>query len=119
MTARLTIWDQALINLAGWLAVCRWPDPNRALVLVQIARVIPHVNHDNPLIGPLAQAAQAVCDHSPDPKAMALLNARMDLEAALARVFLARAAQACAQLWPDENTDFTTPLPGEPAHAAE
>jgi hypothetical protein len=120
MTApRFTHWDAALINLCGWLACSRWPDPNRALITAQVRHLVPNVNHDNPLIGPLAQAAQAVVDHADDPASMQLLVARGQMETALAAVFLARGSQACGQCWPEENTDFTTPLPEEKPHAAQ
>jgi hypothetical protein len=116
MTApNLTIWDQALINLCGWLACTRWTDDRRDLMLAQTRRVAPNVNHDHPLIGPLAEAAQAVCDAADRPASWFLIDARLRLDQALAAVFMARGAQAMAQLWPDENTDFSAPLPPDPA----
>lgn len=119
MTApRLTIWDQALINLGGWLACSRWPDPNRDMILAQVRRLVPNVNHDHPLIGPLAEATQAVADHADHPSSMELLAARGRMEAALAAIFMARGSQACAQIWPDENTQPEIPATESP-HAAE
>lgn len=119
MTApRLSIWDQALINLCGWLACSRWPDLNREMVLGQVRRLVPNVNHDHPLIGPLAEAAQSVADHSAHPSSMELLNARGRMEAALTAVFMARGSQACAHLWPEENSSPDTPATETP-HAAE
>jgi hypothetical protein len=112
----LTLQDQALINLAGWLATTRFPDPNRSLILDQLRRLLPLASADHPLIGPLASAARAVVEHSDDPAAIELLRARLDLDEALAAVFWARGAQACAQLWPEENSQ---PGTEEPAHAAE
>ena len=115
MTApRLTLHDQALINLCGWLACSRWPDPNRELVLAQVRRLVPGVAHDNPLIGPLAEAAQSVADHSDHPSSMELLAARHRMEAALASVFMARGSQACAAIWPEENTQALPPAEETP-----
>ena len=126
MTApKLSIWDQALINLAGWLACSRYPDPNREMILDQVRRLVPFVTHDHPLIGALAEAAQAVVDHSHHPSSMELLSARGAMEAALAAVFLARGSQARAQIWPDENPapgndpGTQTPAATESPHAAE
>lgn len=115
--ARLTIWDQALVNLAGWLACSRWPDPNREMMLAQARRVIPHVSHDHGLIGPLAEATLRLCNNAEAPSSMEWSRARHDMEMALAAVFMARGSQACAQLWPDENT--SDPLPEEKPNAVE
>jgi hypothetical protein len=105
MTApRLTLWDQALINLCGWVACTRWTDPNRDMMLAQIRRLVPQVNHAHPLIAPLANAAQAVADAAANPASTDQAFARLDLDAALAAVFMARGAAACAACWPDENT---------------
>lgn len=118
MTApKLTLWDQALINLCGWLACSRWPDPNREMVLGQVRRLVPNVNHDHPLIGPLAEAAQSVADHSAHPSSMELLNARGRMEAALTAVFMARGSQACAQIWPEENTQAPDPAEETPVES--
>lgn len=118
MTApRLTLHDQLLINLCGWLATMRFADPNRELMLAQTSRTIPHVSHDHPLIGPLAEAAQAVVNHCQSPSSSSLAGARLELDAAVQAIFYARAAQAAAAIWPDENTQ---PSPAsEPAHAAQ
>lgn len=119
MTApRLSIWDQALINLAGWLACSRYPDPNRAMILDQVRRLVPNVNHDHPLIAPLAEASHSFVVHAVNPSSMELLSARGRMEAALAAVFMARGSQACAQVWPDENTQARDPVTETP-HAAE
>ncbi len=111
--ARLTMWDQALINLCGWVACTRWSDPNRDMMLAQIRRLVPQVSHANPLIAPLAEAAQAVADAGGHPAKGDQAYARLDLDKALAAVFLARGAAACAACWPDENT-----RPDPPATAA-
>ncbi len=113
---RLTLHDQLLINLCGWLACTRFNDPNRAMMVAQAARAIPRVNHDHPLIGPLAEAAGQVIRHSDQPGAPDLARARLDLDAALQAVFYARAAQAAAAIWPEENTQ---PAAEEPANAAQ
>lgn len=113
---RLTIHDQLLINLAGWLAVARFADPNHQLIIEQVSRVIPNVSPDHPLITPLAEAAAAVVRGFQSPTSSELARARLDLDGAVQAVFYARAAQAAAQIWPEENTQ-----PGieEPAHVAE
>lgn len=117
MTApRLTIHDQLLINLAGWLAVARFADPNHKLILEQTQRVIPHVTPDHPLLTPLAEAAAAVVHGFASPTSAGLAAARLELDAAVQAVFYARAAQAAAAIWPEENTQ---PGTEEPAHAAE
>lgn len=121
--ARLTIHDQLLVNLCGWLATSRFADPNRVLMLEQTARVIPNCS-DHPLIAGLAHAAAAVVKASAFPASMDWLKARLDLDAAVQAVFYARAAQAAAAIWPEENL-APAPEPGtqpgseEPAHAAE
>jgi hypothetical protein len=114
---KLTIWDQALINLSGWVACTRWTDPNREMMLAQIRRLVPQVNHANPLIAPLAEAAQAVADAAERGDGD-IAFARLDLDAALAAIFMARGAAACAACWPDENTQATQPA-SEPAHAPQ
>jgi hypothetical protein len=121
MTApRLTLQDQLLINLCGWLACARMSDPNHALMIDQVRRSLPLVTQDHPLISPLAEAAQAVVSHIDAPGSMQLMVARLHLDQACQAVFMARAAQAAAAIWPEENTDFTQPSPAsEPAHAAE
>ena len=101
MADRLTLWDQALINLCAWVACTRWSDPNREMMLAQISRLVPQVNHANPLIAPLAAAAQAVVDAAPRPGAPRLICVRLELDAALAAIFMARGAAACAACWPD------------------
>lgn len=117
MTApRLTLHDQLLINLCGWLACARFADPNHQLMLEQAGRTIPHVSHDHPLIGPLAEAAQAVVNGFASPSSSSLARARLELDAAVQAVFFARAAQAAAAIWPEENTQAPAT---EPAHAAE
>lgn len=117
MTApRLTIHDQLLINLAGWLAVARFADPNHKMMVEQTARVIPNVSPDHPLISPLAEAAARVVRAFQHPASSDQAFARLDLDAAVQAVFYARAAQAAAQIWPEENTQ---PGTEEPAHAAE
>ena len=113
---RLTLHDQLLINLCGWLACTRWHDPNHALVVDQLRRVIPVSAANHPLIGPLREAAVLVLDHIHQPGSIALMGARLDLNAACQTVFLARAAQAAAAIWPEQN--LATPAP-EAAHAAE
>lgn len=115
MTApRLTIHDQLLINLCGWVAVSRFLDPNHPMMLEQIARTIPNCS-DHPLVEPLAHAASAVVRAAGAPSSPEWLRARLDLDGALHAVFYARAAQAAAQIWPEENTQ---PGKEEPAHAA-
>lgn len=114
--ARLTIHDQLLVNLAGWL-VCDVikPSDNFALMVAQLRRVIPNASFDHPLISPLVDAAAfyaRTADNwcSPDHS-----RARFDLRGAVQAVFMARAAAAAAAIWPDEDTPATM----EPAHAAE
>ena len=105
MTApRLTLHDQLLINLAGWLAVMRFEDPNRDMMVAQVERVIPHVTPDHPLITPLAEAAAFVVRGFQSPTSSGLVRARLELDAAVQAVFYARAAQSAAAIWPEENT---------------
>lgn len=117
MTApRLTIHDQLLINLCGWLAVARFADPNHRMILEQTARVIPNTSPDHPLITPLAEAAARVVRAFASLTSADLALSRLELDAAVQAVFYARAAQAAAQIWPEENTQ---PGSEEPAHAAQ
>jgi hypothetical protein len=108
---KLTIHDQLMVNLCGWLAVTRFSDPNRALIETQLTRVLPLVNRNHPLIDPLAAAARAVVEAAAKARAFP----RLDMDAALQPVFMARAAAAAAHIWPDENTQPETA--SEPAHA--
>lgn len=124
MTApRLTLHDQLLINLCGWLATARFKDPTFELMIGQTARVIPNCG-DHPLIVHLAHAASAVVRAAHAPSSTEFWQARLDLDAAVQAVFYARAAQAAAAIWPEENL-APAPEPGtqpgteEPAHAAE
>ena len=113
----LTIYDQMLINLCGWLACMRiFPDPNLALMLDQTRRVIPHVSQDHPLITPLAEAAAAVVEGFNSPISSGLARARLELDAACQAVFMARTVGCAVRLWPEENSQ---PGTEEPAHAAE
>ena len=116
MTAapRLTLADQLLINLCGWLACARLAEANTALMIDQTRRILPQVSRDYPLIGQLAEAADEVLRHIDAPRSMELLVARLHLDRACQTVFMARAAQAAAAIWPEENTPAM-----EPAHAAE
>lgn len=121
--ARLTIHDQLLINLCGWVACDRLAGPNRQLFIDQIARVIPNCS-EHPLIEGLAHAAARVVRQAGALSSPDWLMARMELDAALQVVFFARAAQAAAQVWPEENLapapePGTQPAAEEPAHAAE
>jgi hypothetical protein len=115
---RLTLHDQLLINLCGWLACARFTDPNHALIIDQVRRTLPLVNQDHVMIGPLAEAVQAVVNNIDAPGSMSLLLGRLHLDHACQAVFMSRAAQAAAAIWPEENTDFSQPAP-EPANAAE
>jgi hypothetical protein len=116
---KLTLHDQALINLCGWVACTRWPDLNRDMMLAQIRRLVPQVNHANPLIEPLARAASAVVTLAARPVQTGLAEARLELDAALAAIFMARGAAACAQLWPDENSQPEPAPAAEPGTASE
>lgn len=106
---RLTPHDQLLINLCGWLVTCKVkPDPNHAMMLAQLARVIPNTSRDHALIEPLALAA---AEFARTGDALSLLA----LNGALQPVFMTRATAAAASIWPDENL---APQPAsEPAHA--
>lgn len=87
-------------------------------MLAQIRRLIPQVNHANPLIAPLAQAAGAVAALSDRTGTPALAAARLELDLALATIFMVRGSAACAACWPHENTQATQPA-SEPAHAPQ
>ena len=125
MTARLTIHDQLAINLCGWLAHAWSNDPNLELNIGLLRRCLPSVNHDNALIGRLATAATALLDrtahHDVTLRNIQALAEAQELKLALQAIFATRAAQCCAQIWPEENTQ-PGPQPAtasEPAHAAE
>jgi hypothetical protein len=118
--ARLTIHDQLLINLAGWLANAWSNDPNLELHIGLMRRCLPSVNHGNPLIGRLADAATALLDltdrQDVTRRNIQAVSEAHQLKLALQAIFATRAAQACAVIWPEENTQ---PGSEEPAHAAE
>lgn len=119
-TARLTIHDQLAINLCGWLAHAWSNDPNLEMNIGLLRRCLPSVNHDNPLIGRLASAATALLDLT-DRRDVTRRNIQavteaQELKLALQAIFATRAAQCCAAIWPEENTQ---PGKEEPAHAAE
>lgn len=113
--ARLTIHDQLLVNLCGWL-VCDVvkPSDNFAMMVGQLRRVIPNASPDHPLISPLVEAAAFYARTADDWRSLDHSRARFDLRGAVQVVFMARAAAAAAAIWPDENSQ-----PEEPAHAAE
>lgn len=123
--ARFTIHDQLAINLCGWLAHAWSNDPNLELNISLLRRCLPSLNHDNPLIGRLADAATALLDRT-DHRDVTRRNIQALAEAqalklALQAIFATRAAQAHAAIWPEENTQ-PGPQPStasEPAHAAE
>lgn len=93
---KLSLHDQALINLCGWIAVQVMGDPNLDLVLDKLADTLPAANADHPLIGPLVLtagvAARAGRARATDGHAWS--TARLNLGAALAPVFFNRAALA-------------------------
>jgi hypothetical protein len=119
--ARLTIHDQLMINLCGWLAHAWSNDPNLELNIGLLRRCLPSVNHGNPLIGRLADAATALLDltdrRDVTRRNIQALSEAQEMKLALMAIFATRAAQACAQIWPDENVPPT--LPEEASHAAE
>lgn len=99
---RLSLEDQALINLCGWIACQVQRHDHDALVQDLLKSVLPHVTQDNELITPLAEAAQKLLDAAPSRNAphahwtVALLN----LQAALAPIFFIRASLAIEARWP-------------------
>jgi hypothetical protein len=113
MTApKLTLHDQAAINLAGWLTCQVFDtDPNLDLVLHQLRRVLPDMTRDNARLSQLHRAIIAVLAAAGNRRGMDWMKARLDLSAALAPIFFWRAAQACDALWPQPEPDQQ-----EPAH---
>lgn len=100
--AKMTLEDQALINLCGWIAVLVQRHDNDALVLDLLARVLPGVTPDHTLITPLAEAAQGLLRAAPmrNTASMAWLVAVLALQAALAPIFFVRASLAIEARWP-------------------
>jgi hypothetical protein len=124
--ARLTIHDQLLINLCGWLSVSQSDDPTLDLMLSQLRRVLPSCSDHNRLVARLAGAALAllrVIDAPDGRRNLAACSEAFQMRQALQSIFLARAAQACAAIWPDENSQpqpapaFEPGTASEPAHA--
>lgn len=119
MTApRLTIHDQLLINLCGWLSVSWSDDPTLDLVLSQLRRVLPSCSDHNRLVAQLAEAALALLREVDRPDGRRNLTAcseAFQMRQALQSIFLVRAAQASAAIWPEENSQ--PPTASEPAHA--
>lgn len=118
--ARLTIHDQLMINLCGWLAHAWSNDPNLELNIGLLRRCLPSVNHGNPMIARLADAATALLDltdrHDVTRRNIQAVTEAQEMKQALMAIFATRAAQACAQIWPEENTPET--LPEEKTNAA-
>lgn len=114
MTAqKLTLQDQAAINLCGWLTCQVFDtDPNLDLVLHQLRSALPGMTRDNDRLSQLHRAIIAVLAAADNRGSMEWMKARLDLSAALAPLFFWRAAQACDALWPQPEHE-------EPAHAAE
>ena len=118
--ARLTIHDQLLVNLCGWLITTWGDDANLDLVLNQLRRVLPSVSHHHPLVARLADAALGVVRVVDAPGGRRNLNActeAFEMRQALHRIFMTRAAQAVASIWPAENSQPETATASEPAHA--
>lgn len=124
MSHRLTIHDQLVINLCGWLTLAWSSDPNLELVIGQLRRALPSVNHVNPVMGQLMAAATSVLDRIAHPdvglRNLHAVSEELELRQALQAIFALRAAQAAAAIWPEENSQPNThDTTGEPAHAAE
>lgn len=106
MTAapKLTLHDQVLINLSGWIAVQIMAAPNLDLVLDKLADTLPAVSPDNPLIAPLFLAASVALRAGRNREAdnLTWCTARLQLGTALAPVFFTRAALALEALAPKQ-----------------
>lgn len=113
--SRLTMHDQLLVNLCGWLA-CQviMPSPNFEMMVAQLSRVIPNTSPDHPLVRPLAEAAVIFARTAKTWRSLEHHSAGFKLRMALEPVFMARAGAASAAIWPEENSQSE-----EPAHAAE
>lgn len=114
---KLSLQDQAAINLCGWIACQLMENPNMDIILANLGRILPAVTNTNPMMARLSLSATAVIIAAPARRgdSMPWCMARLDLAAALSPVFFLRAALACDALWPDHDP---TPAP-ELADAAE
>jgi hypothetical protein len=100
---KLSLHDQLLINLCGWLAVLvHLPDQNLDPVLAQLADTLPQVTRSNPLIADLYLAASVALRAGQNrlDDNFAWCTARMRLADAVGKVFFTRAALVLDALAP-------------------
>ncbi|MES2667909.1 MAG: hypothetical protein V4712_17630 [Pseudomonadota bacterium] len=93
---RLSLADQALINLCGYLGAQTMDDANTAVALDALAEVLPHVTRTHPLLAALAEAAGAIHTAAPNRRKIGTTwwAACLDLDRALAAIFFWRAGGA-------------------------